>query len=64
MKRAIIDKLIVAAEHSAKSCHHPACKATGEYAANPEQYCTCHVQKARIAMAALKNAGPWREVQH
>ena len=40
-----------ALEHAAMSCHHPACKCKGEYASQPERYCTCHVQKARQALA-------------
>ena len=40
-----------ALEHAAMSCHHPACKCKGEYASQPERYCTCHVQKARQAIA-------------
>ena len=40
-----------ALSHAAMSYHHPACKCKGEYSANPELYCTCHVQKARAALA-------------
>lgn len=40
-----------ALQHAAMSYHHPSCKAQGEYAAQPERYCTCHVQKARTALA-------------
>lgn len=39
-----------ALSHAAQSCHHPACKCRGEYSAFPERYCTCHVQKARVAV--------------
>ena len=48
------DALVGAVKHSAISYHHPACKARGEYAGQPERYCTCHVQKARKALAALE----------
>ena len=40
-----------ALRHAAMSYHHPSCKAQGEYVAQPERYCTCHVQKARYALA-------------
>ena len=40
-----------ALQHAAMSYHHPACKCKGEYSANPELYCTCHVQKAQAALA-------------
>ena len=40
-----------ALQHAAASNHHPACKARGEYSSQPEKYCTCHVQKARAALA-------------
>ena len=40
-----------ALSHAAMSNHHPACKCKGEYSANPERYCTCHVQKAKAALA-------------
>jgi hypothetical protein len=40
-----------ALRHAASSYHHPKCKAKGDYAGNPELYCTCHVQKARAALA-------------
>ena len=40
-----------ALQHAAMSYHHPACKCKGEYSANPERYCTCHVQKAWAALA-------------
>ena len=40
-----------ALKHAAMSHHHPACKAKGEYTAQPERYCSCHVQKARAALA-------------
>ena len=40
-----------ALQHAAMSYHHLSCKARGEYAAQPERYCTCHVQKARTALA-------------
>jgi hypothetical protein len=43
--------LLEACRHAARSEHHSACKCHGEYAGNPEQYCTCHVQKARAAIA-------------
>ena len=43
--------MYAALEHAAMSCHHPACKCKGEYASQPERYCTCHVQKARQALA-------------
>lgn len=46
------DALVAALKHAASSCHHPACKCKGEYAAMPEQHCTCHVQKCRAALAA------------
>ena len=46
-----VPDLLEACKHAAASCHHPACKCSGEYSANPEQYCTCHVQKARAALA-------------
>jgi hypothetical protein len=42
--------LIAACEHAAVSYHHPACKCKGEYSANPERYCTCHVYKAQAAL--------------
>ena len=45
------EELLAACQHAAVSEHHPACKAHGEYSANPERYCTCHVQKARAAIA-------------
>lgn len=44
-------ELLAAATHAAKSFHHPSCKAQGEYSGQPELYCTCHVQKARAAIA-------------
>jgi len=47
---AAIPDLLAACLHASMSCHHPACKCHGEYSANPERYCTCHVQKARAAM--------------
>jgi hypothetical protein len=40
-----------ALQHAAMSYHHPACSCKGEYASQPERYCTCHVQKARQALA-------------
>ena len=40
-----------ALQHAAMSYHHPACKCKGEYAANPEKYCSCHIQKAKAALA-------------
>jgi len=43
--------LLSACEHASKSIHHPACKCHGEYSANPETYCTCHVYKAQKALA-------------
>jgi hypothetical protein len=46
--------LLKACEHAAMSEHHPACKCHGEYAAFPDRYCTCHVQKARVAVAKAK----------
>jgi hypothetical protein len=48
------DALVAACQHAAMSPHHPACKCKGEYSANPEQYCTCHVQKAVAALAAAR----------
>lgn len=39
-----------ACKHASMSIHHPACKCKGERMANPELYCTCHVQKALIAV--------------
>ena len=50
--RAEVARLREALQHSARSEHHRACKAHGEYSANPERYCTCHVQKARAALAS------------
>ena len=46
------DALVAAAEHAAKSFHHPSCKARGEYSGRPDLYCSCHVQKALMALAA------------
>ena len=43
--------MYAALSHAAMSNHHPACKCKGEYSANPERYCTCHVQKAKAALA-------------
>ena len=40
-----------ALKHAAMSLHHPHCKAKGEYSAQPERYCSCHVQKAKAALA-------------
>lgn len=50
------DALLAAAEHAAKSFHHPACDAKGERSSQPERYCTCHVQKARAAIAKAEGA--------
>ena len=47
-------ELLEACKHAAHSYHHPACKCRGEYSANPELYCTCHVQKAHAAIAAVE----------
>lgn len=43
-----------ALEHASRSCHHPACECKGEYLSFPERYCTCHVQKNAVMLAALK----------
>ena len=47
-------RMLAACQHAAQSFHHPHCKCKGEYLANPEQYCTCHVQKARAALEAAR----------
>ena len=44
------EEMLEALQHAATSEHHPACKARGEKSAFPERYCTCHVQKARVAI--------------
>ena len=46
-----IPALLEACQHAARSEHHPACKCHGEYSGEPERHCTCHVQKARAAIA-------------
>ena len=51
---AAAPELLEACKHSAKSCHHPACKCHGEYTAYP-QHCTCHVEKARAAIAKAES---------
>ena len=43
---AAAPKLLAAAEHAAMSEHHPACEHT-----HAQRPCTCHVGKARIAVA-------------
>lgn len=48
---AAAPELLEACHHAARSEHHAACKCHGEYSGNPEMYCTCHVQKARDAIA-------------
>ena len=45
-----------ALQHAGMSYHHPACKSKGEYAANPEKYCSCHVQKAKAALAQAEGS--------
>jgi len=50
--------LLEACKHAANSEHHPACKAHGEYSANPELYCTCHVQKALAAITKTEGEPP------
>ena len=51
MKETAAPAMYEALSHAAMSNHHPACKCKGEYSANPERYCTCHVQKAKAALA-------------
>lgn len=53
---AAAPELLAACEHAAVSYHHPACKAKGEYSSRPDLYCTCHVQKARAAIARATGA--------
>lgn len=43
-------ELRAACEHASVSCHHPACTAP----ANAGHRCTCHVEKARLALAKAK----------
>ena len=43
--------MLEALKHAANSFHHPNCTCKGEYAGRPDMYCTCHVQKARAAIA-------------
>lgn len=60
--------LLAACRKAAMSCHHPACNCKGENSANPERYCTCHVQVARAAIAAAEAddqpAGPGVRQHH
>lgn len=49
--------LLEACRHAAQSIHHPACKCKEDYAGQPERYCTCHVQKARAAVARAEGRG-------
>jgi hypothetical protein len=46
------EQLLKACRQAAMSHHHPACECKGEYSGRPDMYCTCHVQKARAAIAA------------
>ena len=55
-KLAAASAMYEALSHAAISTHHPSCKCTGEYSANPEWYCTCHVQKARTALAQAEGS--------
>jgi len=57
MENEIVRDLMSACEHAGMSIHHPHCKAHGEYSANPEKYCTCHVYKSQAALAKAKKAG-------
>lgn len=54
LEAGVIGEVKDALQHAASSVHHPACKCNGEYSANPEMYCTCHVQKARAVLDKVK----------
>ena len=52
-----VPDLLEACKRAARSEHHPACKCCGEYAANPECYCTCHVQACAAAVTEAEKQG-------